>query len=148
MNTAELVASVVSAAQLSHKDAKAAVDAVFRSIHEALVTGDSVRIALGTFSVKDRAARTARNPQTGGTVKVAASKVAKFKPSKALKNGLNAKPAKKKTAAKAAPATKVAAAKTAPATKAAPAKQAAAKPAKASATRKSATATKTSKRSA
>jgi DNA-binding protein HU-beta len=80
---------------------------------------------------------------TGGTVKVAASKAAKFKPSKALKDGLNATAAKKKTA-KAAPAKKAAAAKAAPATKAAPAKKPAAKPAKATAAKKSAKSTKKS----
>src|SRR5919202_3832611 len=111
MNTADLVASVVSAAGQSQKDAKTVVDAVFRSIHAALVSGESVRVALGTFAVIDRAARTARNPRTGGTVKVAASKVAKFKPSKALKEGPNAKPGKKKAAAKTASAKKAAAAK-------------------------------------
>lgn len=89
MNKAELVADV--AERISEPKAKAeeAVDAVFEAIRDELKRGGDVRLpAFGVFDVKDTAARTARNPQTGEEVKVPAGKKARFKPGKALKDAL------------------------------------------------------------
>ncbi len=86
MNKSELV-SAVAANGLSKKDAEVAVNAVFGAISDALAKGDSVQlIGFGTFSVKERAAREGRNPRTGETVKIAASKVPAFKAGKGLKD--------------------------------------------------------------
>ena len=90
MNKAELVDSVATRAGLSKSDAADAVDAVFDSIEGALAGGDSVSlIGFGTFSVSNRAARTGRNPRTGETIQIAASRAAKFKAGKALKDAVN-----------------------------------------------------------
>ncbi len=86
MNKSELV-SAVAANGLSKKDAEIAVNAVFGAISDALAKGDAVQlIGFGTFSVKERAAREGRNPRTGETVKIAASKVPTFKAGKGLKD--------------------------------------------------------------
>ncbi len=86
MNKSELV-SAVAANGLSKKDAEVAVNAVFGAISDALANGDAVQlIGFGTFSVKERAAREGRNPRTGETVKIAASKVPAFKAGKGLKD--------------------------------------------------------------
>ena len=67
MNKTELVAAVAAKAELSKKDAEAAVNAVFDSVKDALAEGDKVSlIGFGTFSVKTRAARTGLNPRTKG----------------------------------------------------------------------------------
>ena len=72
---------------LTKKDAETAVNAVFGAIGDALAKGDSVQlIGFGTFGVKERAAREGRNPRTGETVKIAASKVPTFKAGKGLKD--------------------------------------------------------------
>lgn len=69
--------------------AEQAVDTVVDSIVSALAKGNEVSIAgLGIFSVKARAARTARNPRTGESIKVAAMNVPKFRPAKALKEAV------------------------------------------------------------
>jgi DNA-binding protein HU-beta len=89
MNKAELVADV--AERMSEPKAKAeeAVDAVFEAIKDELKRGGDIRLpAFGVFDVKDTAARTARNPQTGEEVKVPAGKKVRFKPGKALKDAL------------------------------------------------------------
>ena len=97
MNKTELVAKVAEKAELTKKDAEKAVNAVFASIEEALVKKDKVQmIGFGTFEVKDRAARTGRNPQTGEELKIPASKNPSFKAGKALKEAVNKKPSKKK----------------------------------------------------
>ncbi len=86
MNKGELI-SAVAAAGLSKKDADTAVNAVFGAIGDALAKGEAVQlIGFGTFSVKERAAREGRNPQTGETVKIKASKAPVFKAGKALKD--------------------------------------------------------------
>ena len=78
MNKTELVANVAEKAGLSKKDAEKALSAVIESVEEALVEGDKVQlIGFGTFEVKDRAARTGRNPQTGKEIKIAAGKALK-----------------------------------------------------------------------
>ena len=92
MNKTELVANVAEKAGLSKKDAEKALSAVIESIEEALVEGDKVQlIGFGTFEVKDRAARTGRNPQTGKEIKIAASRNPVFKAGKALKDAVNNK---------------------------------------------------------
>ncbi len=90
MNKSELVASVAEAAELTKKDAEKAVNAVFASVQKALVEGDKVQvIGFGTFEVKTRAARKGRNPQTGDTIEIPASKNPVFKAGKALKEAVN-----------------------------------------------------------
>ena len=92
MNKTELVANVAEKAGLSKKDAEKALSAVIESVEEALVEGDKVQlIGFGTFEVKDRAARTGRNPQTGKELKIAASRNPVFKAGKALKDAVNNK---------------------------------------------------------
>lgn len=90
MNKAELVADVAERMGESKIKGEEAVNAVFDAIIEALKKGDDVRLpAFGVFDVKETAARTARNPQTGQEVKVPAGRKARFKPGKALKETLN-----------------------------------------------------------
>ena len=92
MNKTELVANVAEKAGLTKKDAEKALGAVIESIEEALVEGDKLQlIGFGTFEVKDRAARTGRNPQTGKEIKIAASRNPVFKAGKALKDAVNNK---------------------------------------------------------
>lgn len=90
MNKSELVASVAEVAELTKKDAEKAVNAVFASVQKALVEDDKVQIiGFGTFEVRTRAARKGRNPQTGETIKILASKNPVFKAGKALKEAVN-----------------------------------------------------------
>ena len=87
MNKSDLVDAVASRADMSKADAGRAVDAVLGSVGDALGHGDSVSlVGFGTFSVRHRAARMGRNPQTGATMQIAASKVPGFKAGKALKD--------------------------------------------------------------
>ncbi len=86
----ELVAAVAKKADLSKKDAEAAVAAVFSTISDAMAEGDKVQlIGFGTFDVSERAAREGRNPRTGETMKIEASKAPRFKAGKALKDKVN-----------------------------------------------------------
>ncbi|MDE2235518.1 MAG: HU family DNA-binding protein [Gammaproteobacteria bacterium] len=90
MNKAELINTVAESTKLSHADADRAVQAVLQSITNALSRGDQVvLVGFGTFTVKQRAARTGRNPQTGQTIQIAASRVPGFKAGKALKDAVN-----------------------------------------------------------
>ena len=90
MNKNDLVAAVSGSAGLSKGDAAKALDSVFESITTALKKGDDVRlVGFGTFSVSKRAASTGRNPRTGESIKIAASKQAKFKAGKGLKDAIN-----------------------------------------------------------
>ncbi len=90
MNKTELVEAVAQSSNLSKADAQRAVDAVIDSITEALAKGEQVSVVgFGTFLVRERAARTGRNPQTGATIEIAASKVPAFKAGKALKDAVN-----------------------------------------------------------
>ena len=87
MNKSDLVDAVASRADMSKAEAGRAVDAVLGSVGDALGNGDSVAlVGFGTFSVRHRAARMGRNPQTGATMQIAASKVPGFKAGKALKD--------------------------------------------------------------
>ena len=91
MNKTELVAGVAEKAGLTKKDAEKAVGAIFESIQQALVEGDKVQmIGFGTFEVKERSARTGRNPRTNETIQIPASKNPVFKAGKALKDAVNA----------------------------------------------------------
>lgn len=90
MNKTELIEAVVAKAGLTKKDADAAVKATFEAITEAMAKGDKVAlVGFGNFEVRDRAARTGKNPQTGEEVKIAACKVPAFKAGKALKDAVN-----------------------------------------------------------
>jgi len=87
MNKSELVDAIASKASLSKVDAAQALDAVISAVGEALKSGDSVTlVGFGTFSVKERAARTGRNPKTGEALQIEASKVPSFKAGKGLKD--------------------------------------------------------------
>ena len=101
MNKADLVAKVAEKSGVTKKDAEKAVAGIFAAVQEALVADDKVQVlGFGTFEVKERAARTGRNPQTGEELQIAASKNPSFKPGKALKEAVNVKPAKGKKKAK------------------------------------------------
>ncbi len=90
MNKTELTDAVAEATDLTKADAARAVDAVLGTISNTLAGGDQVGIVgFGTFLVRDRAARTGRNPQTGAEIQIAAAKVPAFKPGKALKDAVN-----------------------------------------------------------
>jgi len=96
MNKTQLVAALADKTGLSKKDAEKALLAFTGSIEESLIKGDKVQlIGFGTFEVKERPAREARNPRTGETVKIAASKAPVFKAGKGLKAKVNT-PVKKK----------------------------------------------------
>ena len=90
MNKTELIDAIAASADLPKAAAGRALDAVVDSITEALKKGDQVSlVGFGTFSVKPRAARTGRNPQTGATIHISASNVPGFKAGKALKDAVN-----------------------------------------------------------
>ena len=89
MNKTELVEAMAKKADLSKKDAEKALKAV---VGAQLKKGDKIQlVGFGTFEVVKRAAREGRNPQTGKTMKIAASKAPKFKAGKALKDLVNKK---------------------------------------------------------
>ena len=91
MNKTVLVAAVAEQAGLSKKDAEAAVKAFTDVVAEALKAGDKIQlVGFGTFEVSERAAREGRNPRTGETMTIEASKTPKFKAGKALKDLVNA----------------------------------------------------------
>ena len=80
MNKTELIAAVAEKTDLSKKDADAAVSAVLGAITDALKAGDKIQlVGFGTFEVRNRAAKQGRNPRTGETMTVPASKVPAFK---------------------------------------------------------------------
>ena len=90
MTKDELVTKIADEAGITKKEAGEALKAVTGSISGALAKGDSVSlVGFGTFSVSDRAARTGRNPQTGDTIQIKASKAPKFKAGKTLKDAVN-----------------------------------------------------------
>jgi DNA-binding protein HU-beta len=91
MNKTELVAAIAEQAEISKKDAEKALKAFTDVVGEQLKKGDKIQlVGFGTFEVSERAAREGRNPQTGKTMKIAASKAPKFKAGKALKDLVNA----------------------------------------------------------
>ncbi len=90
MNKADFIAAVAESAELSKADAGRAVDAMVETVTNALKKGDTVTlVGFGTFSIRKRAARTGRNPRTGETIKIKASKNPAFKAGKALKDAVN-----------------------------------------------------------
>ncbi len=90
MNKQELISAIAEKANLSKKDAEAALNAFVCTVEDALVKGDKVQlVGFGGFEVRERAARTGRNPQTGAEMKIAAAKVPAFKAGKALKDLIN-----------------------------------------------------------
>lgn len=90
MNLNDLKASAAEKAGLSKADAGSAVSAVLDTISEALAKGDKIAlVGFGNFEVSERAAREGRNPATGETIQIAASKAVKFKAGKALKDSVN-----------------------------------------------------------
>lgn len=90
MNRTELVAAMAQKTELSKKDAEKALKAFTEVVAEELKKGEKIQlVGFGTFEVSKRAARTGRNPQTGATMKIKASKTPKFKAGKALKDVVN-----------------------------------------------------------
>lgn len=90
MNKSELVSAVAQSSGLTKADAEKAVDGVFEAITGALKAGDEVRlVGFGSFSVAQRAASQGRNPRTGETIQIAASKQPKFSAGKGLKDAVN-----------------------------------------------------------
>ncbi len=89
MTKAELISTVAKEAKISKASAEKALNAVTAAVMKALKKGDKLTLTgFGTFSVSRRRARTGRNPQTGKEIKIAATKVAKFKPGNLLKSAV------------------------------------------------------------
>lgn len=89
MNKTELIAAVSEAAGVGKKDAEQVLIAFFSTVQETLKQNDKVQIpGFGSFEVRERAARTGRNPHTGETIEIAAAKVPAFKPGKSLKDAI------------------------------------------------------------
>lgn len=90
MNTAELAEAVAAAEGVTKADARKLVDAVFAAITDAAAKGEEVSLnAFGKFKIKDSPAREGRNPSTGETIQIAASRKLSFAPAKAVKDKLN-----------------------------------------------------------
>ena len=90
MNKGELIDAVADGAELTKADAGRAIDAMVNAITKALKKGDTVTfVGFGTFSVRKRAARSGRNPRTGESIRIKASKNPSFKAGKALKDAVN-----------------------------------------------------------
>ncbi|AIS09309.1 DNA-binding protein HU [Lactobacillus helsingborgensis] len=89
INKSELTKEVAAKTDLKQKDAEKVIDALIESIKDNLAKGEKVQIiGFGSFEVRDRAARKGRNPQTGKTLTIPATKVPAFKPGKALKDAV------------------------------------------------------------
>jgi DNA-binding protein HU-beta len=90
MNKAELIEAMADSADISKAAAGRALDGMVAAITDAMKKGDTLSlVGFGTFSVKERAAREGRNPQTGQTIQIKASKIPSFKAGKALKDAVN-----------------------------------------------------------
>ncbi|PCI60286.1 MAG: DNA-binding protein HU-beta [Gammaproteobacteria bacterium] len=90
MNKSQLIEKIAAGADISKAAAGRALDSLIGSVTEELKDGGQVAlVGFGTFSVRDRAARTGRNPQTGATIEIAAAKIPAFKAGKALKDACN-----------------------------------------------------------
>ncbi|MBT8148691.1 MAG: HU family DNA-binding protein [Pseudomonadales bacterium] len=90
MNKSELIDAIALSADISKAAAGRALDATLEAIAENLREGEPINlVGFGTFQVKDRAARAGRNPQTGETIQIKASRVPGFKAGKALKDAVN-----------------------------------------------------------
>jgi DNA-binding protein HU-beta len=92
MNKKELVQTIAKEADVTINDADRCLDALIKAITESLTKNDNVTlVGFGTFQVKDRSAREGRNPKTGETIQIKASKVPSFKAGKTLKDSVNKK---------------------------------------------------------
>ena len=90
MNKSQLIDKIADGADISKAAAGRALDAFIDAVGEALKEGDQVAlVGFGTFAVRERAARSGRNPQTGATIEIAAGKVPAFKAGEALKDAVN-----------------------------------------------------------
>ncbi|WAJ69643.1 HU family DNA-binding protein [Catenovulum adriaticum] len=90
MNKSQLIEKIASGADISKASAGRALDSFIDAVSGALQEDDQVAlVGFGTFSVRERAARTGRNPQSGETIEIAAAKIPAFKPGKALKEAVN-----------------------------------------------------------
>jgi len=90
MNKSELIDAIADSAELSKAEAGRALDGFIHAVQDALKNGDSVAlVGFGTFSVKERAERKGRNPQTGAEITIKAAKIPSFKAGKALKDAVN-----------------------------------------------------------
>ena len=90
MNKSDLINSIAESAGLQKAEAGRALEATIEAITESLKANDSVSlVGFGTFLVRERAARSGRNPQTGAAIQISAAKVPAFKAGKALKDALN-----------------------------------------------------------
>jgi len=90
VNKTELIEVIAASADISKAAAGRALDGVIDGVTDSLKKGEQVvLVGFGTFSVKDRAARTGRNPQTGAEIQIAAARVPSFKAGKALKDAVN-----------------------------------------------------------
>jgi len=90
VNKSELIDAIAASADIPKAAAGRALDAMVDTVADALKKGDQVvLVGFGTFSVKDRAARTGRNPQTGQPIQIAAARIPSFKAGKALKDAVN-----------------------------------------------------------
>ncbi|GHE22716.1 nucleoid-associated protein HU-beta [Halomonas urumqiensis] len=90
MNKSELIEAIAASADIPKAAAARALDAMVDTVTDSLKKGDSVSlVGFGTFAVKERAARTGRNPQTGKPIEISAAKVPSFKAGKALKDSVN-----------------------------------------------------------
>ncbi|GEK72888.1 MULTISPECIES: HU family DNA-binding protein [Halomonas] len=90
MNKSELIEAIAASADIPKAAASRALDAMVDAVADSLKKGDSVSlVGFGTFTVKERAARTGRNPQTGEPIEISAAKVPSFKAGKALKDSVN-----------------------------------------------------------
>ena len=89
MNKSELTKKITIKTGMSEKEINAAINALTEAVTDALKDGDKVALTgFGTFEVKERAARTGKNPRTGETVEIAAKRIPAFKPAKALKDAV------------------------------------------------------------
>jgi|TARA_R100001369_G_scaffold92509_1_gene138008 DNA-binding protein HU-beta len=90
VNKSELIEAIAASADIPKAAATRALDAMVESVTDSLKKGESVSlVGFGTFAIKERAARTGRNPQTGQPIQISAAKVPSFKAGKALKDAVN-----------------------------------------------------------
>ncbi|WP_017430426.1 HU family DNA-binding protein [Vreelandella jeotgali] len=90
MNKSELIEAIAASADIPKAAASRALDAMVESVTDSLKQGESVSlVGFGTFTIKERAARTGRNPQTGQPIEISAARVPNFKAGKALKDAVN-----------------------------------------------------------
>jgi len=90
MNKSELIERMSESADISKAEAGRALDAALQAIADSLKNAEPVTlVGFGTFAVRERGARTGRNPQTGASIQIAAARVPAFKAGKALRDALN-----------------------------------------------------------